>query len=1069
MRFRIRASLSAFFCILLMHGAWGQQFYRSKGLRLFNQKDYRAAADTIMAWAADHESETGIAHYYAGESEYNLAFGMQDIASMRACFQRAARHFENALTQTDLNTLYAERKQEATYKLAWTHYRMSEFETNPAPSLKEAFDEFVETSTVSSDSLKSISKFMAAECQLRRAQLFRWQAAVIENAGSRLNLIQEALQCINQAVTQLESVEAADAPSVLRVPLLFRKCDAQFELCQLVQKMPVPVFAQIQDARKRATPELTAESLYRTQAEYVSFLPTVPWIVREPFHGPVWYSEAVKRLNLFVLTGKDQDKQELNSILDSLGRSVYPAEKSMIQGLAGFLLDVKGDAFQRLVEPQSSPFAGAGSTIPDAWFWLGTAQYLANHPGSIESFEKFLRQTEGSADVIRNRILRDQANYLVYLIRFDRYNKNRETLLKLKRDLDTFQPQEVSLKNKASLLQKLVRLSLGEPVWGKILDASSSEERFQDAFTMVQDALMRATQVTGKTRVPYLGLLDELFKITQFKKPEETAFYKGMAQFLKAEIQESARNKRDWYRSAAETMRSINGIYSNEAKYIQARSVFAGAKHGSSSQDDYNQAKPVFIDLINRVQSVRSLFYLGEILRVQENDMAAARCYQTVMDKTKDQPDGLFWYLNAAAGLGLCRNRGDASALQSLSMDQVRYPESLLKNEYGETISLERFADFDYLRRQRQDEAIALVLRFGIQKRELYPSVHRLDGSRFAARDFNPVSSGLQDRLGALSSGLRLLVLTPSGADREAAVTLNGIPLVYDSKGTYQKSSIPLNETAEIKVLKNGFYPFIDNHVFTMPGIETILVSLTPKITFSETAVTSPKDNMIRFSKRSDWNAVFIGGNAPVLPPATLIGDFENDVQFRYFTYSETHNGFLAVHARKDDPIFYREGSRTEWALHYPKGQKKIQSAEGIAADSKGNIYIVDWKGHSVFVFDSKGGYIHSFGDFGRNTRGSVPKPVAFEFPMRITLAEDREGVMIDNQKWNRPIQFFVTEQNGVQWIDSQGLYLDTLVPQNFIKGSLSSIYSSGSDRVRQIVAYNQLSRSTVVFESSGP
>jgi hypothetical protein len=88
---------------------------------------------------------------------------------------------------------------------------------------------------------------------------------------------------------------------------------------------------------------------------------------------------------------------------------------------------------------------------------------------------------------------------------------------------------------------------------------------------------------------------------------------------------------------------------------------------------------------------------------------------------------------------------------------------------------------------------------------------------------------------------------------------------------------------------------------------------------------------------------------------------------------------------------------------------------------------------------------------------------------MRIALAEDREGVMIDNQKWTRPIQFFITEQNGVQWVDSQGSYLDTLVPQNFIKGSLSSILSSGSDRGRQIVVYNQLSHSTVVFESSGP
>jgi hypothetical protein len=1069
MRFTRRTFLTTVLCIAFMHGAWGQQFYRSKGLRIFNQKDYRAAADTILAWALDHESETGIAYHYAGESEYNLAFEMKDLASIRGCFQRAARYFETALAQTDLNTLYAERKQETTYKLAWAYYRLSELDADQAQSLKNAFDRFLETSSVSNDSLKCISKFMAADCQLRRAQILRWQAVGSENAGSRLNLYQESMQNLDQAVAALESIQPADAPMSLQVPLFFRACDAQFELGQLYQKMPAAVFTQITDDRKKGTPEATAEAIYRSQAKFLSFLSTVPWTVREPFQGPVWYSEAVKRLNLFMISASDQDRQSLNSILDSLGRAVYPAEKSMIQGFAALMSDVKSDAFLRLADPQSSPFAAAASGISDAWFWFGTAQYLANDPKSIDSFERFLRDTEAQTGRMHMRILRDEANYLVYLIRFDRFNKNRDVLIKLKKDLDAFQPQESSLKNRSLLLQKLVRLSLGEAVWGKILDASSTEERFQDAFTMVQDALMRATQVTGKTRVPYLGLLDELFKITQYKKPEETAFYRGMAQFLKAEIQESAQRKRELYRSAAETMRPVNGVYSDEAKYIQARSIFAGAKHGSRSLDDYEQAKPLFIDLVNRVRSLRSLFYLGEILRFQENDLAARQCYMTVMEKTKDQQDGLFWYRNAAAGLGLCRNRGDASALLAVKTDQVRYPESLLKNEEGETISLERFADYDFLRRQRHDEAIGMALRFGIQKRELYPSIHRIEASRYAVRDFNPVTSGIQDKLGALSSGLRLLVLTPAGLAGEVQVTLNGINLMKDSKGTYQKPSIALNETAEIRVAQEGCYPVIDNHTFTLPGTETVLISLTPKTKYVQRPETEKRENMVRFSKRSDWNAVFVGGGTPLLPPSALISDFENDVRFRDFTYSEVHNGFLAVHARRENPIFYRNGSRVEWPLHYPKGQKKIQSAEGIAVDSKGNVFIVDWKGACVFAFDSKGGFIHAFGSFGKNTASPVPKPAVFEFPMRIALIEDRQGVLIDGQKWFRPIQFFITDQNGVQWIDGQGAYLDSLVPQGFVKGSLSSIASSLSDRGMQIIVYNQHSRSTLSFESLHP
>ncbi|HEX9935362.1 MAG TPA: hypothetical protein VGB38_09215, partial [bacterium] len=614
-------------------------------------------------------------------------------------------------------------------------------------------------------------------------------------------------------------------------------------------------------------------------------------------------------------------------------------------------------------------------------------------------------------------------------------------------------------------LQKLVRLSLGEPVWGTILNASTTEERFRDAFVMVQDALMRATQVTGKNRAPYLQLLDALFEITQYKKPEETAFYRGMALFLRAEIQESAERKRDLYRAAAEALKPVNAIYTNEAKYIQARSIFAGAKHGSSSLEDYNQAKPLFVELIQSAQSLRSLFYLGEILRVQENDLAARLCYQIVLEKTNDQTDGRFWYQNAVAALGLCRSRGDASVLQGIQISRVQFPEVLLTNEDGEAISLERFADYDYLRRQVHDQAVELSVRFGLPKPDLYPSLNRIEGSQYAIRDFYPITAGIQDRLETLISGLRLLAIVPDGISRTAVVTFNRIPLMQDSRGFFIRSGIPLGETADIRIVQNGFYPYSENHLFTQPGLEQMTVSLASQIRYIPKPVAE-KERLIQFSTRSDRNAILMPNSLYSIPPASLLSDFDRDVRFRDFAYSESHGGFLAVHAKKLNPILYRNGVRSEWTLSYPKGQTAIQSAEGIAVDSGGDIYIVDWKGHTIYVFNFNGCFIRTIGSFGRNTAGSDGKPVGLEFPMRIAVTNDASGILIDSLRTFRSPVLFVTDQNGIQCINHQGIFLNTITPEPYAKGSLLSISADGYDRNVRITTYNQQLQTLIRLEA---
>ena len=69
----MRSLFNAFILfIIICSSAFSQQFYRSKGIDLFNQGRYEAAIDLMMQWGNTHSAEKGIACYYIGESNYTL-------------------------------------------------------------------------------------------------------------------------------------------------------------------------------------------------------------------------------------------------------------------------------------------------------------------------------------------------------------------------------------------------------------------------------------------------------------------------------------------------------------------------------------------------------------------------------------------------------------------------------------------------------------------------------------------------------------------------------------------------------------------------------------------------------------------------------------------------------------------------------------------------------------------------------------------------------------------------------------------------------------------------------------
>jgi len=1044
----MRGFRSALCAVFFLAGiGFGQQFYRSQGLELFNRGNFEAAIPAMTQWIQEHEAEKGVAFYYIGESHYNLGLVSGRDSEQSEHFRKAAESLTAALQQPDLGDPSNDLTEATRYKLAWCHFRLSESNDNPLVNLQAAASRFRELRS-GTDTLSVYAGYMAGESLLRAAQRQRLAFSLSRNTGEAVGLAGSHQMALREAEASLR--QASESPlSTKRLALCsrIRLQDVAYERGELYQAMPAEVWAEW-DERQEAGASQESRRQFES-ADYGAALLAFPGPLNREFRPVALYSEIQKNLNLFLLTGEDRYARSFNGLLDSLRWTSFQAEKLFFQGNRDQRLNSSSDDFQKLAAPSRSHYAKAAATLPEALYWLAWVQFVANVDGSDSFFEQFLEQTIQSAGDDRIDYLREDARYRILLIRFDRYAADRNQLRTLREDIQAFHPRNSEIGNRKELLLQLVRIGLDEPIWGQILQAANTDARLDEAFILIRNMLVRASIVTGKERLQYLSYLDRLFQITQERRSVETTFYKGMALFLRAEIQENASQKRQLFHSAAELLKDIQDPYRQEGEYIQARSYFSSAKHELKESERYNvfeKSEPLFVQLINQARSVRSLYYLGEIFRIRGNDLAARKCYERVMQATRNQAGGEFWFNNAQAGWATCKAAGDTSVLRGIQISRVEFPERLLTVQ-GEEISLEKFADTDFIRNQYWEEALTLLMKFGLPRRELYPSANVPAFSRFARQSFDPVSAGLDERIGAVYSGLRLTVLYPENVPQESLVRLNGIPLEKDSRGEFRKSPIALGEVLEIRAENPLCYPFAKTHSFFQPGVQDVVAPLVEKQNYVLSQKSMEGIQVIHFPERIDGNRVVITSEVPVSTGSALYQDFARDVAFRDFAYSGLIDGFAAVHARDAVLQIYRNngGSRPDvLPLTCTLNLEPLGSAEGIAVDLSGNFYVVDWKKHRVLVVQPDGTVVREWGSFGVNTADDVGKPVKLCFPTRIALAEDRAGVPLWGKSYFRPPVVYILDRDGIHLVSSEGVYWDTLKPDRMAKGSAYSIGVSG-------------------------
>lgn len=1023
--------------------AYGERFIESYGMRVFNRGEFNSAIDSIKAFIERNPSEEGIARYFLGESFYNLGLVEEQLTTARAYFEQAYTNFNTAIGEADLRTKHRDNLYMAQYKKAWCQFRRVEL-GGDIGLLNSAYSGFISLDANAPDSLKILARYMAGESKLREGVFKKYDVMQRDFSASEIN---EILGIFSTANSQFKKVTQSDlTPLNLKICAQIRLQDINYQIGKVYQILPQEIFAKIDDPKKKSTVSSTA-IWYFNQANYRSILASLKGNQKKEVAPIINYSEALKYLNIYLTFKSDESSQMFSTCLDSLKEvEEFKTEKLFRMGSRDQSSHSDSPEFTKLSLENKSYYAQASGEIGEAYYWLGFVQLIRDSKDSRKNFDNFISSRKGKLNNLRIEALLEDAKLRKYTLDFEEFRVDLSELKRLKKELGSFSPQSKKIQEEEDFLHKLVRIELGESIWAGIL-TGVEEKKLDECMSIIRYLLKRAASVVGERRMHYLGNLDKVFGITQYKRPKETNFYRGIAKSLEAEIDITPEAKKRKFLDATGLLQGVASPYDVEASYIRGRCFFFA--------NEYDKATAVFQDLVNQKKSLRSLFYLGEIFRAKGNPKrsgrAAKRCYEIVKVKTAGKTEGEFWFNNSAAAMVASPDIGDLSALSGINIDNVDFPEVLLTVD-GDTISYEKLADMKYLKHQYGKECVEMLKKYALPKKSIYPSLNRLKQSIFLTQEaFKEFSTGINERKGPVTAGLRLKVLYPKGVKHECTVYLDGEKLSEEPDGFYRKRSIDLNTELKIRILNPQCYLFVEKHRFLKLGEDPMTIRLSKRVNFKLSRGGKGFEIQRQFFREnSDGNFVIHKAGELVPEETQLYEDFSSSIAFRDFVFDENMGRFLVIDSENDKIWKYKDDGKIskdgEFSLRFKGGVSALESPEGIALDSKDNVYVADWGNHRVVIFNSAGSYKDEFGVFGENKNKNVGERARFVFPTRIAIEEPPAGS--DKER-----HIIVADRNGIHKFDSKGNYLDSPIKagkHGFKKGDFYGIairgYGEGSE-----------------------
>lgn len=967
------------------------QFNNMQYCSMFDNETYEAVPE-ILQMISSYRSlaRREKAEYFLAESLYNCMLQRtansralnREVVRLKACIESAA--------------LSMEEKERARYLLAWCYYRSFEIAGSDDEAVRYLEECRKEVAAIE-HSIEGSSP-MARGALLLQADACMWIGRYysgITAEASGLSRPDEALSLVRMALDRLERVRAlaalGDTSGVqsLNAGLAMKTAEGRILLSQFMARQ-----GQGEMAVSECDLALKELATIKEGGDF-AFLANLI-LYRLLAINRMSFEQAIERQT-------DQDAKRL-------WRARIAAEEALALGDIARIADL------------SSRHSALGEiNLPLARYYRGVLQEIVGRlelvkRGIAYEAPKLLQDYIDSDPPPEQRMFREDAQLRLLEGKLEdpKILKDTIEMQNVRTKLASVEALDQDLLQRKTDLDQLLQVYLGLPLC-------------DNAETVVLGLLQAIVTSESSTGIPVVflerleSILGGAFSNMRCLRPDALAFYGGVAAYLRGNI--APESEMTSWKNAVRMLGTIQrGDYYDEARYLMALckiDMETVRTKGSAARPNHAEAVAILEDLVKRVGHVRALYWLVGILPAEQKSTADDYCRMVLQVLGKSREEGKEYFEKGASKK--CTSLGEDENImvgdKSMRGADFRYPGGF---EFrGRRVYVEQLVESEAARQLRIEQTLRRMQLYVGEVPTVYVSINRFDGSGVLRSALEGVDCGVDERISSFLTRLEMKIV----CEGSAKAYFDNEPLEAVIPGqVFRRDSIALFSRHVIRIEADCYLPKVVEHRFDDTPVEEDLreVVLTSWASWQYDLV--PPTRLCQLP----------GGNQVFVPEwvKSTEGLIESATRrnVRDCLFLESGEEAYVVNAAQGsiDRVNLMSGKRLPFISGGFNADDRLVSPEGIAADEEGQLYVSDCERHRIVVFDSKGQYQRQFGQLGHNDSGTVSTPVRFTFPTRLCIYK------VDGSSGSSglgPSYLLVADWNGLHLIDSNGLYLGTVLP----------------------------------------